>query len=146
MFFMRNYCSYLQVLCEAVQSREVNKSQLPRILNKIKLHISIEEQYTLSTQVWQFHHRKIRHFVFFLPESVSPKEGLEKGLRSCRAAAKSQQDQASHLHRGAIHALHAGLTVSHHGKNPPFCFRFLGAHSREGINPKKGLEKVLSSC
>ncbi len=43
----------LQVLCEAVQSREVNKSQLPRILNKIKLHISIEEQYTLSTQVSQ---------------------------------------------------------------------------------------------
>jgi hypothetical protein len=53
MFFMRNYCTYLQVLCEAVQSREVNKSQLPRILNKIKLHISIEEQYTLSTQVLQ---------------------------------------------------------------------------------------------
>jgi hypothetical protein len=46
---------YLQVLCEGVQSREVNKSQLPRILNKIKLHISIEEQYTLSTQVSQFH-------------------------------------------------------------------------------------------
>ncbi len=44
---------YLQVLCEAVQSGEVNKSQLPRILNKIKLHISIEEQYTLSTQVSQ---------------------------------------------------------------------------------------------
>jgi hypothetical protein len=44
----------LQVLCEAVQSREVNKSQLPRILNKIKLHISIEEQYTLSTQVSQY--------------------------------------------------------------------------------------------
>jgi hypothetical protein len=43
----------LQVLCEGVQSREVNKSQLPRILNKIKLHISIEEQYTLSTQVSQ---------------------------------------------------------------------------------------------
>jgi hypothetical protein len=53
MFFITNYYKYLQVLCEGVQSREVNKSQLPRILNKIKLHISIEEQYTLSTQVSQ---------------------------------------------------------------------------------------------
>jgi hypothetical protein len=41
----------MQVLCEAVQSREVSKSMLPRILNKIKLHMSIEEQYTLCTQV-----------------------------------------------------------------------------------------------
>ncbi len=88
MFFIRNYCTYLQVLCEAVQSREVNKSQLPRILNKIKLHISIEEQYTLSTQVSQFHrvhHRKIRHFFSVLPEPIVVK-GLEKWLRRCLAA------------------------------------------------------------
>jgi hypothetical protein len=86
---------YLQVLCEAVQSREVNKSQLPRILNKIKLHISIEEQYTLSTQVSQFHrvyHRKIRHFVVCSSGAHSHKgislkegawEGAEKVLSSC---------------------------------------------------------------
>jgi hypothetical protein len=82
---------YLQVLCEAVQSREVNKSQLPRILNKIKLHISIEEQYTVATQVSQFTEyitRKSAILFSVIPESIVVKEfrskkGLGNGLRKC---------------------------------------------------------------
>jgi hypothetical protein len=89
------YQKLLQVLCEAVQSREVNKSQLPRILNKIKLHISIEEQYTLSTQVSQFHrvhHQENAPFCFcfsgvYNHKGISHKEGAwegaEKVLSSC---------------------------------------------------------------
>ncbi len=120
-------------------------------LNRIKLHISIEDQYTLSTQVLKSLYRTGKSAILFsvLLASIVIKELTQRrGLRKCWAGAKSQQDQAPHLHWGAIHALQPGLTVSqstspgksailfsvlpHCSKNPIYIFLFW---ELRGLNP-----------
>ncbi len=71
------------------------------------------------------------------------KKGLGNGLRKCWAAGKSQQDQAPHVNRGAVHALHAGLTVSLYITR---IIRHFVFYFPVSVHPKKGLEKGLRSC